>query len=590
MSVKVAKLRAVERTRPREAKGALFAGDAILEIMEGYGVTDIISSPGSDWPAIWEALAKRRAQENSLPRYHNCRDETQVVAMAIGYYRATGRLPAVVLHTGVGCLHGAMALRSAMRTFVPMVVLAGDTDCFGEDPTVDPGRQWLEQLADVGGPIKLVEPYVKWAVKVPSTTSLPMILAHACKLALTPPYGPVVLSISMEVSFGDIPAHLMPKTGKEVSRTRPDAAAIAQVAELLRKSRRPVIVAERAGDDSGNVARLQAVAEELAIPVVEAGRAAVNMPDDHPLHVGFDVPDACKDADLLLLVGCRAPWHPASAEPAPTAKVVVLDEEPRAQLPMWHYRTDLFVYGNLGATLDDLLAHLRTTEAAKKARGLAKRQHETKARHVAVRRQYTQIGEAAGKLPRMQDAWVSHVLGQLLPAEAIVVEETITSRFSIQNHIQRSKPGTLISKFSGGLGMGFGIALGVKIAKPERLVVALVGDGSFYYSPALACFGFMQEYVAPILLVIYDNQSYSAMRGSLLKYYPKGYAAKTGIHYGSDIKPQTDYAGLAPIFGGYGEAVEEPAKLRPALERCLKEVKRGRFAILQAVIEEPAKS
>ena len=200
-----------------------------------------------------------------------------------------------------------------------------------------------------------------------------------------------------------------------------------------------------------------------------------------------------------MLVGCRTPWHPASAEPAPKAKIVVLDEEPRAQLPMWHYRTDLFVHGTLSATLDDLLAALRASSAATDTDRLRERFAQGRDMHDAVQRSYGEKAAAAGDLQTMQDTWVSHVLGDLLPAEAIVVEETITSSPSIAQHVTRTHPGTLVRKFGGGLGIGFGAALGVKVASPDRLVVSLQGDGSFLYSPALACLGFMQEYAKPLL-------------------------------------------------------------------------------------------
>lgn len=565
----------------------LSAGDAILQIMRDYGVTDIFSSPGSDWPAIWESLAKRRAHDEPLPRYFNCRDETQAVSMAIGYYKATARMPAVMLHTGVGVLHGAMALRAGMRSFVPMLVLAGESDSFGEDPRVDPGVQWLDQLADVGGPDTLARPYVKWAARVPSPIALPMTLSHACRLALAPPAGPVVVTVSMENSFASVPSEHMPTIAAVSSHTRPDPDAVAQVATMLGNSTRPVMVTERVGEDPSNVARVVALAEEMAIPVVDSRRTAVNMPDDHPLHLGHDVNAACQGADLIMLVGCRTPWHPASAEPAPNAKIIVLDEEPRAQLPMWHYRTDLFVHGTLSATLDDLLATLRASGATTDTSRMKERLAQGQDMHDAVQRSYREKTAVAGDLKTLQDTWVSHVLGDLLPAEAMVVEETITSSPSVAQHVTRTEPGTLVRKFGGGLGIGFGAALGVKVASPDRLVVSLQGDGSFLYSPALACLGFMQEYGTPILIVIYDNQSYSAMRGSLLGYYPAGYAARTGIHYGSDIKPTTDYAGLARLFGGYGELVQEPAQMAAAVQRGLQEVAAGRFVILQALIDEP---
>src|SRR3989440_11696066 len=130
--------------------------EAVLRVLRAMGVERIFASPGSDWAPLWEALAKPYAA-GAVPEYISSRHEETAVGMATGYAKATGRLPALVLHTTVGALHATMGLRAALHERIPMVVMAGESVSFAEPPGPPAGRQWLRVLTDVGGPARLVE-------------------------------------------------------------------------------------------------------------------------------------------------------------------------------------------------------------------------------------------------------------------------------------------------------------------------------------------------------------------------------------------------------------------------------------------------
>src|SRR3954462_6183885 len=129
----------------------MIGAEAILGALGAMGVERIFASPGSDWAPLWEALARPHTA-GEVPEYISVRHEETAVAMASGYSKATGKLPAVVLHTTVGTLHAAMALRIAKHERVPMVVMAGESVAFAEPPSLSVGRQWLRLLTDIGGP------------------------------------------------------------------------------------------------------------------------------------------------------------------------------------------------------------------------------------------------------------------------------------------------------------------------------------------------------------------------------------------------------------------------------------------------------
>src|SRR5262245_1703066 len=121
--------------------------ESLLKALRAMGVERIYASPVSDWAPLWDALAKEW-RSGEIPEYISVRHEETAVSMASGYAKASGKLPAVVLHTTVGALHAAMTLRIALHERVPMVVLAGESIGFGEPPAPKVGRQWLRLLAD----------------------------------------------------------------------------------------------------------------------------------------------------------------------------------------------------------------------------------------------------------------------------------------------------------------------------------------------------------------------------------------------------------------------------------------------------------
>src|SRR3990170_8969177 len=173
-----------------DTKG-LSGAEAFLRLLGRMGVERIFASPGSEWAPIWEYLAKPYGPDEPVPLYLSTRHEEIAVAMASGYAKATGKLPAVMVHTTVGALHATMALRQALHERVPMVVFTGESIGFGEEQGEDPGHQWLRLLADVGGPARLVERCVKWSFGLNTSAILPATIQRACQLAMAAPRGPV---------------------------------------------------------------------------------------------------------------------------------------------------------------------------------------------------------------------------------------------------------------------------------------------------------------------------------------------------------------------------------------------------------------
>ena len=174
-------------------------GQAMLKVMQRMGIDYILSSPGSEWPPVWEALAEQAEQGIKKPGYVNCRHEAVAVAMAAGYTKVTGRPLVVMLHATAGPLNAAMTLRAALQERTPMVIISGEIAAYGENARVaDPGGQWLHDLTDLGGSPDLLRGCVKWADRVMAAELLAPTIERAVQIALEPPAGPVLIGIPFE--------------------------------------------------------------------------------------------------------------------------------------------------------------------------------------------------------------------------------------------------------------------------------------------------------------------------------------------------------------------------------------------------------
>jgi acetolactate synthase-1/2/3 large subunit len=568
----------------------LTGADTLLRVLSHMGVDRIFASPGSEWSPVWEAFAKAKAQSEGVPLYITSRHEEVAVGMASGYAKSTGKLPAVMIHTTVGALHATMALRGALHEQVPMVVFTGESLGFGEEAGPDVGAQWLGALADIGGPARLVDRCVKWSYGVNAKSLLPSTIQRACQLAMGTPKGPVFVSLPMEYLFDKMTKNAAAEN-IPVPAPMADPAAIEELAATLAGAKSPLIITEEAGRSAATVDSLIELAELLGAGVVESRASSyINFPRTHPLHAGFEPQEFLPESDAILLLGVVAPWHPASKKLAPGTKLAVLSDNPlRSDLPYWGYPVTQIVTGEVEGSVRFLLDAVRkritkgNSDAARRAENWRSRHEKRKAewREEALRRK---------EQKPIDTRWVTYELAQMIPADAMVVEETITHRLSIHRYLDMLKPGAFFAGCIGGLGTGTGTALGVKAANPKRPVLCLIGDGAFNYDPGLAALGVCQEHNLPIMIVLYNNYGYHSQKSGVPRFFPDGFAVKNQDFIGISINPSPDYAMIARAFEGYGEKVEEPGEVRAALQRGLKAIAAGQMALIDIRLAKAAET
>jgi acetolactate synthase-1/2/3 large subunit len=557
-------------------------GEAILEAFRSLGIDYVISSPGSEWAPVWEALARQAINGAAGPTYIDCGHETLAVSMALGYTQITGRMQAVLLHAGAGLLQGSMAIQGALTTETPMLVMSGEVLSYGEDPAYEPGPQWIRSLSVVGGPQRFVEPLVKWAGQATSIHTVYQATVRAGEMAQRSPRGPVYLCMAMETMME---AWTPPVTLKRApSSPRPEAPAtdVEAIADLILAAERPMITTEAAGRVPAAFHALAALADLMAIPVVEGrGMSHANFPKDHPLYLGGGDPDALlRQADLVLVVASRVPFYPARTPP-PHAKIVVVSDHPHKSFMVYQgLQADHYLEGDVASSLMRLAAALERTGATA-ARHEARRKywrHEHD-RIAATLRSAEAAAPASGPVdPR----YLCKCLRDAMPDDAIFIDETVIYAAVLQAHLSWNRPQSFF-RTPAGLGQGLGMALGIKLAARERPVVLLTGDGSFLYNPALAAFGAASANALPTLTIILNNREYGSMKRNHLALYPAGLAKQTGIHHGTTVN-SLDYSEVSRTFGGFGRRVTDAADLADAIRQARAATESGQAAILDLMM------
>jgi acetolactate synthase-1/2/3 large subunit len=560
-------------------KNYLDGGEAILEAFRKLKIDYIMSSPGSEWSPVWEALARAKLGNRPGPAFVESWHETLAVNMATGYTLITGRPQAVLLHAGVGMLQGGMGVHGAMQNEIPMVVMSGESQTLGEDPDLDIEQQWYGGLT-VGGIERFVEPVAKWARAVGSPHTLYESVVRAGEMAQRTPMGPIYLNVALEHMLHDWTPPEHARDVPPAPKVQAPPEDLAKVADMLIKAKSPVIVAETSGRDPAAFAALVELADALAMPVI-AGRVAsyANFPTDHPLYLGSNNYAPLKDADFVLMVGARAPWYPAHRRPTAGTIVAIHDNPHKQHMIYQNLHADFYLEGDIATALKALAQAARAAKPdVSERRKRWQREHENYVATVKTEQEKARAGSEIDPVALLG------ALAETMPPETIYVDETISHAPLLRRHLPQTQPQSFF-RGSGGLGQGIGTALGVKLAAKDRPVVLLIGDGSFLYNPIVQALGASKQHDLPIIIVVFNNKKYEAMRKGHVHHYPDGASATSKLHYGVTIDGP-EYDQLGSHFGFFGQRVEKPGELAAALKAALAATKSGKTAILNVVLNK----
>lgn len=552
---------------------------ALVEALGDAGVDYLFGNFGSDHAGVIEALAQSQVTGHKVPEVIICPHETVALTAAHGYAQVTRRTQAVFVHVDVGTQNLGGALHNAQRGRAPVFIFAGATPFTLRGELPGSRNREANYSQDVFDQRGIVRPYVKWEYDLRTARNTGQVVARALQIAASEPCGPVYLTAAREVleqDAGDEPAVRAPLLAP--GGLAPQAAE--HLARALAGAQNPIVITSYAGRDTQTPAVLVRLSERLGAGVIEQRPTRVNFPADHPQHLGYEPGPHLADADVILVLDCDFPWIPVNTRSRADADVYVLDIDPlKEQVPLWHipvtgyYRADSRVaLEQIETALDRLNLCTETGHALSRLQMLASTH---KAQRTAWR---DDLGEA------LTPARVAATLAELLEDDAVVLSEAVTSNSAVQRYLPRRHPGTFFASGGSALGWGLGAALGVKLAAPAHTVVALVGDGSYYFGVPASVYWTARRYQAPFLTVIFNNRGWNATRQNVLRIHPEGAAARNGQFF-SSFEPGADLAGIAHAAGG-AEAytVSEPEQLRDTLRQALDTVRGGRCAVVDARI------
>jgi acetolactate synthase I/II/III large subunit len=546
---------AEKRVRPARPP---IAAEAFLRALADHGIDYFFANPGTDFPPIVEAFTRAARSNAKVPRSLVVPHENLAVAMAHGAYLMTGRPQAVMVHVNVGTANTLNNLINLSRDRIPVLLAAGRTPITEHGTFGARNRpiHWAQEMFDQAGMLREV---VKWDYELRVPEQVGDVVSRAYEVAMTAPRGPTYMVLPREplaASLSEPPAALKPRPIPAVSH--PDPQAIATLADWIAAAEHPLILTAAAGEERA-VAALARIAERAAIPVVANNARVVVLPSSHPMHFGSELGSLFGEADLIVAIESDAPWYPHLQQAPAGCRIAHIGEDPVFQrYPMRSFASDLAIMAGCANTLDALDAALADRIDTSETRVEARRK-----RLIELQQQRRdRLTKDSTPQSRITKAYLSRMIGEAVGTDAIIFNEYPL----LLDHCPREKPGTFFGLSpAGGLGWGVGAALGAKLAAPDKLVVATVGDGAYMFTNPTVCHWVAEAFKLPVLTIIFNNSRYGAVRGATMSMFKDGIAGEDDGRFMADLDPSPDFAAIARAQNAHGERVERPEDLPRAL-------------------------
>jgi acetolactate synthase-1/2/3 large subunit len=555
-------------------------GQAYLEILRARGIKYFFGNSGTDFGPIIDGLAKFAAERRENPLPITVPHEFVAVSMAQGYAMITGEPQVVMVHVIVGTGNASAAVMNASRLNVPMLFSAGRTPLTEEGFTGSRSNfiHWGQESFDQGS---LLREFTRWDYELRNGEQVETVVDRALEMALGTPQGPVYLTLPREVlaqKMDSITIH--PNRKSQAEALQPSLASIKRTAEILRGAVNPLIITGRLGSDPTAVSAMVSFAEALVAPVVTPASPFVSMPNTHDFHLGVSSAPYIKDADVVVVVESDVPWYPQQGKPSENAKVIQIARDPNyGAIPIRNFPKDISMGGDPKLALELLAQELKSGPRNEKL--LAERAEKIRAKHKQYRERLIQKAEHDGSQRPISHAWLALCVEQVRDKDTIVISD-----HGIGNEVLNlSEPASYFGGSpAGGLGWGMGGGLGMKLAHPEKTFIVTAGDGTYMFNNPTACHFVSEAYNLPLLTIICNNAIWHSTKAATQQVMPDGWAVSTGNFPLTQLAPSPRYEKVVEAHGGYGEMVDDPQEVLPALKRALKVVKEEkRQAVLNVI-------
>lgn len=559
--------------------------DGLVEIGVGY----VFCNLGTDHVTLIEEWADAEAEGRPAPKPILCPHENVAVHMAGGYALATGRGQAVMVHVDAGTANASMGMHNLFRARIPVMLMAGKAPFTIRGELLGSRDNYVHFVQDPFDIVSLVRPYVKWDYNLASGIVAKEALRRGHSAMHSDPAGPVYMTLPREVlaaSWEEDAVASFPESRfgpVRLGGIDPDTADM--LAARIMAARNPIVITSYLGRKAEAVVALDELARACGIRVVEFGPVHLSIPRDSPCFDGFDPVSAMAEADLGLMLDVDVPFLPAFAPRAAEIPWLQIDLDPlKKDFPMWGFGAEVRIQADCAIALRQVLAAVRRRGDAAYEESVRARMTGWEGRRGERRRRVEAAAATRGERDAISVDSLAAALNERLSPDDVLVNEAIRNTGAILNQVERTRPGTYVGLAGGGLGFSGGMALGIKLARPDVRVVQVVGDGGFHFSTPDAVYAVAQQYGLPILTIVLDNGGWQAVKEAVLRVHPGGRAARTDAflsRLGSGRQgDRRRFEDVARAFGAYGESVDEPDAVPAALDRCFAALANGQAAVL----------
>ena len=537
------------------------ASQAYLEVAAAHGIEYVFGLPGTSGQEFIGTIADQERVRFILALHETC-----VVSMADGHARVTGRPSLAQVSTLPGSANTVGALYDAYRDRSPVVVTSTNVDSrlVGRDSHTE-GKDLVD----------LTRQFTKWSAEVHRSERIPEILNRAFKVAATPPTGPVYLALPCDL-LGETINVTNPATDRSrvVPRIAADPEALADAARMLAQAKRPLIVAGSGIAKASAIEELIKFAELLAAPVVMEPRYSfLSFPTTHPQ--SFQIPERAPsfnlpvwgEPDVILAIGCRLiREYRYLDEPVmkPETRCIHIEEDG------WEigkvFPVDVGIIADSKSALHSLLEIFPKFAASTNGRD-ERLACIKKAREKVNAELENKVQQGWDGMP-INTARLVRTMDRLLEKDALIVNESPTSKDIIMANFQFTASRSYFSNSSGGfLGWGLGASIGAKLASPNRRVVACLGDGSSMFG--IQGLWTLAKYRVPLIVVVFNNRAYMAVKN---QFRGSEERIRVAADMGAElVGPDINFARMAETFGIFGQRVEQPDAIEPAIKRAMEQ-------------------
>jgi len=549
--------------------------ELILQAMAANGVDKLFFCGGTDNYFFMESVAKFKALGRPTPELITVMHESDAVYMNMGYSQWTGRPQVTALHVDCGTINAGAAWPEAWHANAGIVVMAGRTPWTTKNEL--PGSRsfsvhWEQEMYDQAD---IIRQYTKWDYEVKTLENASLIVQSAFRIAATEPCGPVYITLPREIMAAKLNGGIgyNPIDFPPAVSAQGDSTALRETAKLLVQAENPIILVKSMGRHPESVAALVGLAEKLAVPVSSTD-AFMNFPRRHWARSVSDL----NKRDVILIIDHDIPW--AAFDPPKTAKIISMDADPsRLKQPLWGFPVHIPITCDSSKALPVLTQMTDEFITSRRKAAFSERRAALEAANKAAdNAAMASIEKSRTDFP-LSPVWIRECVNRVSDENTVLLWDIASI-----GQGDRTQPGHVFSQYASNLGNSWPRGIGIKMAAPDKTVIASGGDGSAVFSNPEAALWTARKYNAPILYIINNNNKYNAVEMGLNAYGgAKSYAGKAGFN-GSDLSPSPNFAMIAQAMGAYGEKVTEPDNLPRALQRALTAVKNGQSAVLDTII------